>query len=110
MTQEEWNTCIRDSLSLKSSAMKSAIASGTDTGDYIVVMTDALYLTLDAMRGDSMHVNSKQWNTNCEDLSCLLRKLGNYAIARRGHNPIRINLTAEYAEIMDILEAGGIYR
>lgn len=94
MTKEQWSTCIQDARALQRYAKKS--------DKYVDYMADALTETL---KGLSKRREVDQ--TNKEDLQDLVLKIGNYSI-QKNHEPSRVNLTAEYDELCDILESEGL--
>lgn len=98
MTEEEkdryWQAAIRDAENLDKNAKK--------TDKYIAHMTDALVLTLQAMYTNDINENYTNWERDKEDLNDLVLKMAPYAI-HRNDGMLRVNLTAEYDEISDIL-------
>lgn len=93
MTDSKWQQAIKDAEALDYHAQKS--------DRYVQYMTDALVSTLKSMYTDD--VNDEMRTMEREDLYELMKKLGNYTI-QRDHEGRRINLTAEYAELDDILQ------
>lgn len=94
-TENKWQQAIRDAESLDRSARNS--------DRYVAIMTDAMILSLLQMYTDAVNEEFDNWDQNVEDTTILFKKLGNYTI-QRNHEGLRINLTAEYAEIEDLLK------
>lgn len=99
MTEEQkdtlWQAAIRDAESLDRNAKK--------TDHHVEHMTDALVLTLQAMYTNDINGDYSNWSRDKEDLTDLVRKIAPYQIHRKGGEATRIGLTAEYEEIVDVL-------
>ena len=85
---------ITDAKSLDNQAKK--------TDKHVAHMTDALVLTLEAIRDNINNDNLENYDRDKDDLMHLFKEMGAYTIRRNG-TTTRLCFTAEYDEISDIL-------
>lgn len=90
-----WEVMITDAKSLDNQAKK--------TDKHVAHMTDALVLTLEAIRDNINNDNLENYDRDKDDLMHLFKEMGAYTIHRNG-TTTRICFTAEYDEISDILK------
>lgn len=90
-----WEVMIADAQNLDNQAKK--------TDKHVTHMTDALVLTLEAIRDNLNNNNLENYDRDKADLMHLFKEMGAYTIHRNGQMT-RICFTAEYDEIADILQ------